>query len=100
MFARVSTIYGMPDRARDAVGTTVPEEIRGLPGFKGAYALVDRNSGKAVLITLWETEEAMRASQEVANRLRGDIARDAGATTQPIVETYEVIAQPETAGMR
>ncbi len=52
-------------------------------------ALVDRHSGKTLGITFWESEEAMRASEEVANRLREESA-EAGSGTIAGVERYEV----------
>jgi len=59
------------------------------PGFKGLIALGDRQSGKALSITLWESEEAMRVSEEAANRLREESA-EAGGDTIASVERYEV----------
>jgi hypothetical protein len=32
--------------------------------------LMDRGSGRCIITTAWETDEAMRASAEKANRLR------------------------------
>lgn len=94
MFARVSTIQGSPDQAEKAIGGLVLPEVQEVAGFKGAYALLDRKSGKVMLITLWETEEAMQSTAESANQLRREIAKDAGATAPPMVEVYEVVRQP------
>ena len=52
-------------------------------------ALGDRQSGKTLGITFWESEEAMRASEEAANRLREESA-EAGGDTITGVERYEV----------
>ena len=41
-------------------------------GFKGIIALGDRQSGKTLYITLRESEETVRASEEEANRLRSE----------------------------
>jgi heme-degrading monooxygenase HmoA len=41
-----------------------------IDGFKGMIALGDRRSGKTLGITFWESEEAMRASEEAADRMR------------------------------
>jgi hypothetical protein len=51
--------------------------------------LVDRETGNALAITLWEDEQALAASEERANALRADAAREMGAT-QPTVARYEV----------
>jgi len=60
-----------------------------MDGFKGMIALGDRQSGKTLGITFWESEEAMRASEEEANRLREESA-EAGGDTIAGVERYEV----------
>lgn len=59
-------------------------------GASGGVLLIDRESGKAMAITLWEDEAAMRASEERANELRRTASEDLGATDQAQVERYEV----------
>lgn len=63
--------------------------IQQLDGFEGLYYLVNRESGKALSITFWGSEEAMRAGEEEASRLRGESAEAASATVEN-VERYEV----------
>ena len=97
MFARVSTYQGPPELIDE--GIRIAEEqilpqARQLDGFKGVYALVDRQSGKQLTITLWESEEAMRASEQAANRLRSEDAEAAGATVLS-VERFEVVLSSE-----
>jgi len=58
-------------------------------GFKGMIALGDRQSGKTLGITSWESEDDMRASEEAANRLRSESA-EAGGQTIAGVERYKV----------
>ena len=91
MFARVSSYQFPADQADQAVQAfnTAMNPVRQLDGGKSAYLLLDRRSGKALTITLWESEEALRASEEAANKLRGDAAGSAGGTVQD-VERYEV----------
>ena len=57
---------------------------------KGAILLVDRQSGEAIAITLWEDEQAMRASEESANSLRAQAADQMGAAQTPKIGRYEV----------
>jgi hypothetical protein len=52
--------------------------------------LVDRESGDAIAITLWEDGSAMQASEESANVLRADASGQMGATQEPTVGRYEV----------
>jgi len=59
-------------------------------GGKGALLLIDRQSGKALAITLWEDDDAMRATEERADELRQQAAEEAHATALPRVERYDV----------
>ncbi len=92
MYARVSTFEGSPDLIdeglRQAREVVLPRGKQ-MDGFKGMIALGDRHSGKTIGITFWESEEAMRASEEEANRLREESA-EAGGDTIAGVERYEV----------
>jgi heme-degrading monooxygenase HmoA len=91
--ARVSIFEGPPDMIdeslRQAREVILPQAKEMDPGFKGIIALTDRQSGKLLGITFWESEEAMRASEEEANRLREESA-EAGGGTVAGVERYEV----------
>jgi heme-degrading monooxygenase HmoA len=93
MHARVSTIQGSTDQIDKGIDmvrdTTVPA-VKGIDGFKGLFSLVDRQTGKGLTITLWESEAALQASEEEANRLRREAAENLGATGAPTVERYEV----------
>jgi len=96
LFARVSTYQGpggMSDEAVEEI-TRRTEEIvlpvvREMGGYKGVLSLLDRHSGRALSITLWENEEAMVASEEAAYQTR---AQAAGIASELIegVERFEV----------
>ncbi len=92
MHARVTSLGGSPDDVESGISSfrenVVP--FTGEQGGKGAILLVDRGSGKAIAITLWEDEQALRASEERANELRAQAADDMGAAQAPSVERYEV----------
>lgn len=92
MFARVSTFQGSPDQldesTRQAIEQIVPT-VRQLAGFQGVLSLIDRATGKSVTITLWQDEDAMRASESAADELRAAGAEAAGESIVS-VERYEV----------
>ena len=92
MYARVSMFESSPDQIdeflRQAREQVLPQAKQD-EGFKGMIALGDRQSGKTLGITFWESEEAMRASEEDANRLREESA-EAGGQQIAGVERYEV----------
>lgn len=93
MFARVTTVHGTPEKLDDGA-RMVQEQMMPLlqqqHGFKGAYLLVDRASGRALGITLWETREAMAASDTVTSPLRAQAGQAAGSDAPPAAEMYEV----------
>ena len=93
MHARVSIFEGPPDMIdeslRHAREVILPQAREMDPGFKGIIALTDRQGGKLLGITFWESEEAMRATEEEASRLREESAEVGGGTVAG-VERYEV----------
>lgn len=91
MHARVTTISGSPadaDAGIDNFRMNVVPFAR--EQGKGAILLVDRDSGEAIAITLWDDEQSLRASEESANALRAGAADEMGATDAPKVGRYEV----------
>ena len=91
MHARVTTISGSPaeaDAGIDNFRANVVPWVR--EQGKGAILLLVRQSGEAIAITLWEDEEAMRASEESANSLRAQAADQMGAAQTPQIGRYEV----------
>ena len=96
VFARVSTYRGDPEQIDEGLNyarENILPRVQQVDGFEGVYYLVNRESGNALTITLWESEEAMRASEEEANRLRSESA-DAASATVENVERYEVAISP------
>ena len=100
MYARVCTYTGTSDEIDEAIrqvrDNTLPKLVQ-LDGYKGAYFLVDRQNGKSLAVTLWESEEAMSASEEEANNLRSEVA-DALGTQMVGVERYEVALSTHEGG--
>jgi heme-degrading monooxygenase HmoA len=74
----------------------LPTEFGQTEGMKGAVFLADRHGGTVIVISLWEDEEAMRASEDEATRVRQEVTRP-GETAS--VERYEVaLLSVEQAG--
>ena len=64
--------------------------LRQQDGFSGFLVLLERASGKVLGLTLWESEQAMNATEEAAYWLRVFSAEAAGGMITD-VERYEVI---------
>ena len=93
MYVRVNTIEGSPDRMDD-VTTHIQEQtmpqLQKMEGFKGFVALGNRQSGKLLGVAFWESEEALRATEQALSSVRSGAAEAAGGTLVS-VEQYEVL---------
>jgi hypothetical protein len=88
MFARVATFQGDPANEDEAINRLRGDVEAGPPpGLEGVkmMMLVDRETGKAVGITLFDSEEAMRRGDEVLNA-----GTPGGGASRTSVEFYEV----------
>lgn len=93
MHARVTTLEGSPDKMDDAtrhLQEQVLPRLQQMDGFKGFVALGDRQSGKLLGVALWESEEALRATEEAVSSVRSEAAEAADGSVAG-VEQYEVI---------
>jgi heme-degrading monooxygenase HmoA len=94
MHARVSTYHGSDaDQAIEGF-KSVTDALEQIDGFSHAYFMVDRKSGKAISITIWDNEDALNASVSKADALRKQATQPSGATIDS-VEHYEI---PLTVG--
>ena len=92
MFARMSTLEGPPEQMDEGlryVREQVLPRMQQQDGFKGFIALGERQSGKLIGVSLWESEQAMQASEEAGDRTRSDAAQAVSGTVAG-VERYEV----------
>ena len=90
--ARVSSLEGSPDRIDESVAKALEETLpkaRELPGWKGVIGLADRTSGRVKVITLWESGDALGATEEQADQLRKQAAERGGQRVTG-VDRYEV----------
>ncbi len=65
MFAPVVTIQLQPEKIAEAgaIMEEVAETLQSQAGFHEAILLADHATGQGQVMTLWETEEEMRASE-------------------------------------
>jgi len=93
----VTTLQGPAGQSADDVEKTTQvlreqalPAARNLPGFKGLLALADRDSGKGITITLWESEAALQKTEGDANRIRAQAA-DLTSSEVVSVDRFEVV---------
>ena len=93
MFSRVNFLETAPERMDDVarvVREVVHPGISGELGYRGYVVLGDRETGKALGVTLWETAEAREASDAKARQIRPRVEEGTGGTMRA-VERYEVL---------
>jgi heme-degrading monooxygenase HmoA len=92
MHARMGRITFSPDKADDVtshVQENVVPKYEDTDGFKGFTLLLDRSGGRAVGLSFWESEEAMRASDDLGDQARRGAA-DAGSGSDQGRDYFEV----------
>jgi hypothetical protein len=95
MFVRISTLHMPSDKIEQGIRfmreTAIPRvRDRLRPGLKNGYWCLDRKTGKAVVVTFWESEEAERATSAAAAQLRSEAEAAIGSKAMS-VETFEVV---------
>jgi heme-degrading monooxygenase HmoA len=99
--ARVSSLEGSAKNIDDSVSKVQDEtlpKVRELDGSVGVIALADRTSGRVTVITLWESAEALRQSEQQADRIREQAAKSAGQSIAG-VDRYEVAVVQQLSGV-
>jgi quinol monooxygenase YgiN len=76
----------MLDRAVDIFRFGVLPECEKMDGFCSASLMLDRETGRCVTATAWDSREAMEASRNSANSLRSSAARDIEAEIVEVAE--------------
>ena len=73
MYARSTTIHADPQRIDDGIGYVRDEvmpSVQAMDGCMGLSMLCDRESGRCIVTTSWESEEAMRATSDAVGAMR------------------------------
>lgn len=94
-WARVVSAETSPDRVDDAVAYMRDVAVPGasaLGGFRRGFWLMDRQTGKASIVTVFESQEALEASAAGAEKLRSG-ATDAFGASFTGMSHYEVVAE-------
>ncbi|MFE3000413.1 antibiotic biosynthesis monooxygenase [Nocardia sp. NPDC059246] len=97
MFARSTTLQAQLSALESGIAHVRDEvmpELDGIPGCIGLSLLVDRKTGRCIVTTSWESEEAMRASAERVIPIRDRVAEKFGGS--PMVEEWEIAAMHRT----
>jgi len=97
MFARVVISQASAEKA-DEVGRIMNDialaQARTSPGFQDGVWLFERQSGKILTVTVWDTRESIEAAFP-GGGLRSEVATamQALGASPAIIEVYEVLAK-------
>ena len=89
MYARSTTVQAQPlsiDAGLAHIRDEVMPAVQAIDGCVGISTMVDRGSGRCIITTAWETDEAMRASADRARQLRDQAAQSLGGNIEKIEE--------------
>ncbi len=92
LFARVTIFQGSANSVDGPIRfpvKTLSEGLEDLPGFLGLFDLANRETGQALMVTLWATHEARAASAEIARKLTQKVVEETGEQVLSVRE-YEV----------
>jgi heme-degrading monooxygenase HmoA len=95
MHARLSRFAGLdPERVEETVQQfregALPQ-LKQQQGFRGITVGVNRKTGQALAITLWESEADLTESDRLAGEARDRAVETAGPSRDPIVDNYEIV---------
>ncbi|MCI0693053.1 antibiotic biosynthesis monooxygenase [candidate division KSB1 bacterium] len=96
MYTRVVVVQVKPDKMDEVLSIwrdSVLPVVKQLQGFKNALLLTNRETGKGISLTLWETEADMKAV-ESSGVFQQMLAKFTPLFAgQPVLEHYEVNLQ-------
>jgi heme-degrading monooxygenase HmoA len=93
VYARSTTIQAQPSSVDAGVAhirDAVMPRLQEVDGCVGLSLLADQRTGRCIVTTSWETEEAMRASAEQMKPIRDQAAQAFGGIGSPRIEEWEI----------
>ncbi len=96
MFARMTTLFIKSDKIDESIRiyeSSVMPAAREQKGFRMAKLLLDRNSGREISITFWETEEHAAANEENLYYQDQLVKFMSLYTAPPVREGYDVAVE-------
>jgi heme-degrading monooxygenase HmoA len=97
MYARTFTVQVSTDKLDDFIRLwheALLPAARSQAGWKSARLLVDRKTGKAVVVGMWETEADATATGGGSTYFQGQVNKISSLiTAPPVVEHFEVAGE-------
>ena len=96
VFARLYSAEARTDKLDEIIRIWKEEDVPlmdSVKGYHGAYLLADRKSGKAISITLWDSEEDSAADVESRLHQKQINMYEGLMTGEPVYQGYELVAR-------
>jgi heme-degrading monooxygenase HmoA len=96
MYARVVTAQGAAEQfeeLRRVYRERVLPTVRAQAGFQRAYLLVDRQGGKALGVSLWDSEQAALAAEQALTPQSQEGAQAVGQGSPLQGQIFEVVEE-------
>jgi len=94
MHVRAATVQVQPDKMQEAINLyrdSVVPAAKAQKGFQGAYLMTDASSGKAISITVWESEADMMSGESSSGYYQEQIGKFGSLFAgPPTMEHYEL----------
>ena len=100
MYARSTTFLGDPSALDDGIAMVRDEvwpAVREMDGFMGLSMVVDRETGRAIITSAWESEQALSESRAKVTPLR-DRGQQLTKAAAPVVEEWEIASMHRRHG--
>lgn len=97
MHARSAVVEMSADKVDAAIRQFEDELLpryREISGYKGFTLLVDREGGKALGVSFWESADGIEASDALGTQARSQLAETGGGSAQPR-EVWEVVVDDQ-----
>jgi heme-degrading monooxygenase HmoA len=99
MYARTARYEVPVGRIGDDIrqAAEIEKKVTALPGNRGFYYFVDRETGYTMSLTLWDTEAALKASAAPTKQLREQLTQPTDAKVVSVHE-FETVLMPAEMG--
>jgi heme-degrading monooxygenase HmoA len=94
VYARTGRLTVSQERIDEIVGAMKEDQVRlfhGQRGYRGFTGLADRASGSVMGISFWDTDEDLRAGEELGREARRRVLETGAGQGEPVVERWEVL---------
>ena len=92
LYARINETKWNPERVEEGIRLTEDTIIPAYqehPGFKGYILLSEPDGDKGIAITMWDSEENMESSIEIAKKMTAELK---GVLAEPpLTENFELL---------